>query len=71
MKLTITPTAEITVIGGVPCRVWEGVTEAGVRCKLFIHRLAVAADQDDAEFQRELLEQLPPATLVDLRYVLP
>ena len=72
MKLTITATNQITHVNGAPCRVWEGVTERGVPCKVFVHRLAVRADLDSAEFDAELSAQLPPIELVvDLRRVLP
>lgn len=63
MKITIESTASLTTINGVPVRLWEGVTENGVRCKVFVHRLAVHKDDDCAQFDRELQEtQGPPQT---------
>ena len=54
----------------VPVRLWEGVTEDGTRCKVFIHRIAVGNDEDAAQFDRELKEQLPPGRVVPLRQIL-
>ena len=61
MKITLESTAEIVEINGQPCRVWEGATAKGVRVTAFITRLAVPADQDLGEFDRELKET-PPLT---------
>lgn len=71
MKITIESTDQITTLDGVPCRVWKGATEAGVECVVFVHRLAVHKDQDAAQFERELAEQLPPGRHVPLSLVLP
>lgn len=70
MQIMMTATEQITHLDRVQCRVWEGVTAGGVPCKLFIHRIAVAKDQDSAEFERELAEQLPPGVRVPLVHVL-
>ena len=71
MKITIESTSQLTEIEDVPVRVWEGVTDRGTRCKVFVHRLAVE-DEGDAveEFERELAECLPPALVVPLGAVL-
>jgi len=70
MKLQIEATQHITKIGGVECRLWEGVTEGGVACKVFVHRVAVHNDLDLSQFERELLEKLPPGRAIDLRHIL-
>ena len=70
MKMTITATGQVTDINGVAVRVWEGVTEGGVACKVFVHRVAVHREQDSSQFERELLEQAPPAAYVPLSAVL-
>lgn len=62
MRLLIESTSVTTRIDNVPVRMWEGITESGVRCKVFVHRL-VARDGEHAEFERELREQLEPAEL--------
>ena len=60
MKITISSTSTLTKLGGVPVRLWEGVTETGTPCKVFVHRIAVCdADADPAAFA-EVEERLPP-----------
>ena len=70
MKMEITSTDKITHLEGVPARVWEGVTENGTKCFLFVHRIAVRNSDDCEQFERELREQLPPGRVFDLREVL-
>jgi hypothetical protein len=70
MKITITATDQITKIDGVLVRVWDGITEGGVACKVLVHRLVVAPGANAAEFERALQEELPPGRVIDLRYVL-
>ena len=70
MELLITATDQLTHVDGVPCRVWEGHTEEGVRCLVFVHRIAVPESEDSAAFDRELQTQVPPGRWVDLRYIL-
>lgn len=70
MKLTIEATEQITLVGDARCRVWKGTTASGTPCTVFVKLIAVAADQDQAVFERELREQLPPGQFVDFRKVL-
>lgn len=73
MKITIEPTLKIVELNGVPARVWEGVTERGVPCHLFVTRIGVAKDQNAEEFERELEEQRPPSVeiqAIPLRMIL-
>lgn len=70
MKLTITATEKITDFEGVPVRVWEGVSETGVPCIVFVHRIAVREDHDASQFEAELLRKLPPGVKLDLRHIL-
>lgn len=62
MKLTIESTSITTRIDNVPVRLWEGTTESGVPCKVFVHRV-LARNGQEAEFERELREQLEPAEM--------
>lgn len=71
MQIIITSTDQVTEIDGVPCRLWRGVTEAGVPCDVFVHLLVGRSDQDCTEFESNLKERLPPAELVPLRKILP
>lgn len=70
MKIAIESTPIITHLDGVPCRVWEGVTESGTPCKVFVHRVAVHNADNAQQFERELQEQLQPGIVIPLRNVL-
>jgi len=65
MKVTLENTDKIVtiVVDGkeVPARIWEGVTEKGVHCHAYITRIAVHKDEDNAEFERDLLETRAPS----------
>jgi hypothetical protein len=70
MKITIVPTETLTTIDGGRCRLWEGITDRGVACKVFVCRVAVRDDQDTEEFERTLQEQLPPGRTFPLSMIL-
>jgi len=70
MQIAMTATEHVTEINGVPVRLWEGTTENGVACKVFVHRLAVHNDDDATQFEQELAEQMPPSVAIDLRHIL-
>lgn len=61
MKVTLESTTKTVtlVIDGhdVPARIWEGTTANGIPCHAYITRIAVAADLDATEFERDLLEK--------------
>jgi hypothetical protein len=46
------------------------VTGGGTECILFVRLIAVSKDQDARQFERELLEQMPPGQAIDLRHIL-
>lgn len=70
MRLMIESTDALTSLDGVPVRLWEGTTEDGIPCKVFIHRIAVANEQDASTFDRQLKEQLPPGRYIPLSMIL-
>lgn len=70
MRMTIEATDKLMMIDGVPVRVWDGTTESGVPCIVFVHRIAVLQDSDSEQFDRELQEQLPPGRVVPLSMIL-
>ncbi len=73
MNIQIQSTHVLTEIEGRQVRVWDGLTESGTPCKVFVARLAVHRDHDASQFERELKEQLPPSELtqtIDLRHIL-
>ncbi len=69
MIVTLESTTKIVrlVVDGreVPARVWEGTTSSGIPCHAYITRIAVAPDQDAAEFERELVEQRRPSPAIE------
>ncbi|MBK8200289.1 MAG: hypothetical protein IPK75_18235 [Acidobacteria bacterium] len=73
MKVMLESTSKITflVVNGeeVPARVWEGTTESGIPCHAYITRIAVNAQHDAAEFERDLRETRPPSA--DLARAIP
>jgi hypothetical protein len=70
MRMKIESTDQLTFLDGVKVRVWKGKTEGDVDCIVFVRRLAVAFGKDASRFDAEIQEELPPATVVDLRKVL-
>lgn len=70
MEIKITSTHKLTSMDGVKVRLWEGVTAAGVPCKVYVHRVAFKTDNDMAEFERDLKERLPPVEYVPLTQTL-
>lgn len=70
MKMQIESTDQITDMGNVPVRVWKGITESGVPCLVFVHRIAVLNSEDQSQFDAELKEMLPPGRTVPLSAIL-
>lgn len=66
MKATITSVDKIVDIkaighpGMTKARVWEGVTEGGVRFTAYIPLVQVFKGDDNSQFERELSEHKPP-----------
>ncbi len=64
MKITIESTTRIINASGIDCRVWEGITERGVKVQALIPRIAALAGEDLSQFEAELQEQKPPSAEV-------
>jgi hypothetical protein len=67
MKLTIEATDVVTTLvadrgagPSIEARLWEGRTESGIPVTVFVTRLAVAREEDQAAFEAELVETRPP-----------
>lgn len=74
MKATIFSTDQITTVDGVPCRIWNGLTEKGVHFFAFIHRVAAPVGNGmEAEFEREFRDagQPEPEAMRDALGTLP
>lgn len=74
MKITIESTPDLTTIDGVEVRRWNGTTEAGTPCMVFVRRIAVL-DGRQGEFERELVAKQTPEELqgpraISLRQIL-
>lgn len=66
MKLTLQSTTKIVNLNNIPCRVWEGETESGIKCHAFISRVAIDKNEPNTdEFVNELHECKPPTTSVN------
>jgi hypothetical protein len=61
MKITIESTTRIVNANGIDCRVWEGVSERGVKVQCLIPRIAALKGQDLSQFEVELHEMRPPS----------
>jgi hypothetical protein len=75
VKIQITSTNKYAELDGVLVRLWEGITEGGARCLVYVHRIAVAEGQDQEEFDRELEEKLAPhqtthAAVISLKQII-
>lgn len=70
MKITLEQTSQIVNVDGVEARIWEGKTESGIPLTAFITRVAVSAEDDYAQFERELKSQRAPTVYWPLRMVL-
>ena len=73
MKLTIESTTKIVTIkpsplgDGVPARVWEGVSESGIKVQCYITRVAIPIEEQDRadDFKAELKECKAPSVEVE------
>ena len=73
MRITAESTEKIVAFNGVPARIWEAVTENGIRCHLYVTRIAVSEGEDCSEFDQELQEHKPPSVeiqAIPLRMIL-
>lgn len=61
MQVQLESTDKIVTLNGVPARIWEGHTAAGVPCHAYVTWIAVSNSVDSSEFERELQEHRPPS----------
>ena len=60
MRIRIESTTKVVEVNGVPARIWEGHTESGIPIHCMITRIAVAVDEDQAQFAAELEAHIEP-----------
>jgi hypothetical protein len=64
LQLFIEPTRRFARVEGVKCRVWEGTTESGEGCLVYVVRVALPLAADQSAFEGALLAlgtgPLPP-----------
>ena len=66
MKVQLHSTSKIVHLNGVPARIWEGITEGGVKCHAYITRIACDKDEPHAEeFERDLQEHQKPTPEIE------
>ncbi len=69
MRITIEPTDTIVTLAaglgdsGVEARIWQGVTDSGIRVHVFVTRVAVPLDTDQAPFVEALQACREPARI--------
>ena len=60
MRIQIEPTENIVELDGIPCRAWNGVTDAGIGVVVFVHRIVCKPGPDQFGLDVELAEMPPP-----------
>lgn len=63
MTITITSTGDYVTFDGIDLSRWEGVTEGGARCEVFVRRIRLLPGEDATEFDRDLTPIAPPPEL--------
>ncbi len=64
MKIQIESTSMVVQTDNVPARVWEGVTDSGIKVICFVTRIAVDKSESEevhGQFRKELLETKAPS----------
>ncbi len=70
MKLTIENTTKVVMLSddsgriNITARIWEGHTESGIPVHCYIARVAVASEENQEQFERELTEVRRPSAAV-------
>lgn len=74
MQIQIHSTEKIVTLNGIPARIWEGITDSGIKVHVYITRIAVENDEPNTEqFEKELTEHSPPSVeikAIPLRMIL-
>lgn len=66
MNIQLHSTSKIVTLNGIQARIWEGITEGGIKCHAYITRIACDKDEPNAsEFEADLKEHQPPSAEID------
>ena len=67
MKITIHSTSKVITLNGLPARIWEGMTDKGIKIHCYVAMVGIDKDEDRVEeFKRDLLEQEAPSAAVEV-----
>lgn len=66
MQVQIHSTSKIITLNGIPARIWEGITDSGIKVHAYITRIAIDKDEKNAaEFEKELQEHRTPSPEIE------
>lgn len=66
MQIQIHSTDKIVTLNNIPARIWEGITDSGVKVHAYITRIAIDKDEPNTEqFEKELQEHRPPSPAIE------
>lgn len=69
MLIHIESTTKIVELNGVPARIWEGLTESGIKVHCYITRIAIDKNEPrEEEFQKELQECRTPSPEIEAAF---
>ncbi len=72
MTITITSTEFLVRMEGIPCRVWDGVTDEGLRVKVFVDSILTGPEPGYADVvMNELPIPGPAPRMVHLSEIFP
>ena len=58
LRIAMTPTAELVLVGDSMCRVWQGVTAKGLPVRVLVASIVTREGADDSEIA-EALTRIP------------
>ena len=67
MEFQVVATDQITNLHGVECRVWDAISEGGLRCRMFVQNICVRDGADSYLLEEQMYEYMPPGHLVKLK----
>ncbi len=74
MHIQIYSTDKIVHLNGIPARIWEGITDSGIKVHAYITRIAINKDESDKhQFEEELQKHEAPSAeiqAIPLRMIL-